>query len=386
MSTFLRFLTFTFLAVLGMILAFSAGYFVHRFQASGEADFPLLQEAFSVLSRHALVEPPVPPALEYGMIRGMLQTYADPYTIFVEPLQHELNTQNLQGKFGGIGVTLGQDEEGHILLFPFLDGPAARAGLLEGDRLLLVDSLEIIPGTPFETVEAAMRGLVGDSVAIRVARTPDFQPLEYKIRLESFPIPSVTWHLAVGEARVGVVKINLISASTPEEVETAIADLRSRGATHFVLDLRDNGGGLLASAVDTARLFLRDGTILQQQYRGKPVETFHVLRAGALVDLPLALLVNRGTASAAEIIAAALKVHDRAVLVGETTFGKDTMQLVFELKDGSSLHVSAGRWWIPGLEPPVGENGLQPDVNLPAEAMEPAAWMAAAVQAVLDEE
>ena len=130
----------------------------------------------------------------------------------------------------------------------------------------------------------------------------------------------------------------------------------------FVIDLRNNPGGLLDAGVNIARLFLKDGDVLAQQYRGQEVETFQVEQPGSLSDLPVVILVNHGSASSAEIIAGALQVHQRAYLVGESTFGKDTIQLVFNLSDSSSMHVTAARWWIPGLEPPVGGNGLQPDV------------------------
>jgi carboxyl-terminal processing protease len=109
-------------------------------------------------------------------------------------------------------------------------------------------------------------------------------------------------------------------------------------------------------------LFLREGVIIEHRYRDKGVEAYRVEHPGPFVDLPLVVIVNENTASAAEIIAGSLKVHSRAQIVGTQTYGKDTIQLVFDLKDGSSLHVTAARWWIPGLEPPIGEGGLQPDI------------------------
>jgi carboxyl-terminal processing protease len=125
-------------------------------------------------------------------------------------------------------------------------------------------------------------------------------------------------------------------------------------------------------------LFLREGVIIEHQYRDQGVEVFRVERPGAFVDLPLVVIVNENTASAAEIIAGALKVHRRAQIIGAQTYGKDTIQLVFDLKDGSSLHVTSARWWIPGLEPPIGEGGLQPDI--PAATMPDQSGVDAAIQ------
>jgi carboxyl-terminal processing protease len=136
--------------------------------------------------------------------------------------------------------------------------------------------------------------------------------------------------------------------------------------------LRDNPGGLLTAGVDVARLFLKDGVVIEQQYKGRDVETFHVEKPGPLADLPLTVLINGGSASAAEIIAGAIKAHRRAMLVGETSYGKSTIQLVFDLKDGSSLHVTAARWWIPGLEAISGlENFSRPENVYQGKGIEP---------------
>jgi carboxyl-terminal processing protease len=131
------------------------------------------------------------------------------------------------------------------------------------------------------------------------------------------------------------------------------------------MDLRNNAGGLLSAGVDIARMFLQSGVVMKHQYRDQEVETYHVEKPGQFVQLPLVVLVNENTASAAEIIAGALKVHQRATIIGMPTYGKDSIQLVFSLNDGSSLHVTAAHWWIPGLDPPIGEGGLQPDIQIP---------------------
>jgi len=125
--------------------------------------------------------------------------------------------------------------------------------------------------------------------------------------------------------------------------------------------LRNNGGGLLDAGIETARLFLDDGVVITQQYRGRDPEVFRVEKRGALADIPLVVLVNHNSASAAEIIAGALQAHGRAELVGTPTYGKDTIQLVFDLEDGSSLHVTAAHWWLPGMESGIAGQGLQPD-------------------------
>ena len=388
MKEFKHVYLWTLLALALLSAGFLGGFMTHDFLLRiGRlgSDFPILQQAHSILSNHAYSNLPERTPLQYGMIRGMLQAYGDPYTTFLEPVQSELEGHSLQGHFGGIGVRLGNDIEGFIVLFPFPEGPAAEAGVLEGDRLLAVDELVISLDTPLDAVQAAVRGPVGKLVALKLGRPPDYSTVEVAVTRQEIALPSVTWHLEPSQPKVGTLEINIIAASTAGEIEKAVADLQGRGATHFILDLRNNGGGLLSAGMDTARLFLDEGVVMQQQYRGKDVESFLVQKPGALSGIPLVVLVNQHTASAAEIIAGALQAHGRAALVGTPTFGKDSIQLIFELQDGSSLHVTAAKWWIPGLDQPEGVTSLQPDWPVEAENPESEEYIQAAIQALFQD-
>lgn len=355
---------FALLQLLLVTVAFAAGFLYRQWFYNGD-DFTLFYRALNVLKENGYYDLPNTRELEYGMIKGLLEAYNDPYTVFVEPPQHELQTNQLQGRFGGIGVRMERDGENYVHLYPLPDSPAARAGILEGDLLLGVDGIVITPDMPTDTIQAAIRGPVGESVTIVVGRSPDFKPITLKMKRAEVPLPSVTWNLAPEESRVGVIQINVIADTTPNEVTNAIKDLQERGATHFILDVRNNGGGLVDAGVNTARLFLKEGAVIQQQYRGEDVKTYSVSKPGPFTDLPLVVLTNKGTASAAEILAGALQGQGRARLVGDPTFGKDSIQLVFDLGDGSSMHVTAARWWIPGLAVEIKANGLQPDVLAP---------------------
>ena len=362
MRTFFRSLFITLLILSFMTISFVAGFFFHQHANKEEIQFPILHQSYKILLTHGYSDPPAAPALEYGMIRGMLSAYGDPYSSFSEPAQHELQTNALQGAFGGIGITLGKDSLGFHVLFPFPDSPAAKAGILDGDRLLQVDNVHITPETPPESIQAALRGPVEEPVHLIVARTPDYTEIELIIERMEISLPSVAWHLDLVDLRLGVIQINLIAATTHQELFTAFSDLQSRGATAYALDLRNNGGGLLDAGIDISRLFLSSGVILEQKYRGQPVETYSTDEPGELSMYPLVVLVNHSTASAAEIIAGSLQANDRAILIGAPTFGKDTIQLVFDLEDGSSLHVTAAHWWIPGFNQSLADHGLQPDI------------------------
>lgn len=343
-------------------VGFAAGYVVNSAINDSSSDWQILNSAYRILRDNGWKDLPTDPALEYGMIRGMVQTYDDPYTIFVEPVQHELQSDTLAGSFGGIGVRLGNDSQDRVVLYPIPGGPAENEGILEGDRLVSVDELVITTETAIETIQAALRGPVGEWVEIRIIRAHDSTPLQFRIKRAEIPLPSVTWHIDPDEPRLGVIEVNVVASSTPDEIVNAVGDLSQRGADVFLLDLRDNYGGLLTAGIDTARLFLDQGEIIQQQYRGKDAEVFRVEKPGPLKDIPLTVLVNHNTASASEIIAGALQAHQRAQLIGSSTYGKDTIQLIFDLEDGSSLHVTSAKWWIPNLEPSFGSNGLQPDI------------------------
>ena len=346
-----------------VLLAFVSGYFLRDLVRRPEGGFAVLTQAEEILREHAYDPVPPDPALEYGMIRGMIEAYNDPFTSFFEPARHELQTNDLEGAFGGIGVTLDRDANGAMRLYPFPDSPAAASGVQAGDVLLRVDELMVTENLNFDELKAAIRGAVGTSVEIEVYRSETDQAFTFAIERQEVALPSVTWRLAPDYPSIGLIEVHLIAESTPGEIERAAGDLSQQGAEFFVLDLRGNGGGLLQAGIECARLFLADGLIIQQQYRDQDVITYEVEEPGALSGLPLIIWVDQNTASAAEIFAGALQMNGLA-LVGTHTFGKDAIQLVFELEDGSSIQVTAAKWWFPDLSFPNNGVGLLPDVEV----------------------
>jgi carboxyl-terminal processing protease len=243
-----------FLLILAALIAsFTSGFYVRDVVEGRQENWPILKQAYSILENHGLKDLPPKSQLEYGMIRGLLNVYDDPYTIFVEPAEHELESDNLKGSFGGIGVRLDRDAAGNLLLYPFPESPAAAAGVVEGDILLAVDDLQITPDVAFDVIQAQLRGPVGSRVKIRIQHQVDSKEERVTIRRAEIPLPSVTWHLYPQDQHLGIVEINLIASSTAHEVQQAIQDMSARGASRFVLDMRDNFGGLLDTGVDVAR-------------------------------------------------------------------------------------------------------------------------------------
>lgn len=380
-----RNLLILFLAAAGFLSAFLSGYFFNSYFNDSKYVFSLLDQAYGILINHSYLNLPEQSALEYGMIRGLLQASGDPHASFHEPVQHELASDNLQGRYGGIGVELSRIGDGDILMYPIIDGPASQAGVLRGDKLISVDGFVVTAEVSIDDIKAELRGPLGSWLNLVVSREPDFTNREFRIKREEIHIPSVTWRSIQNYPSIGLIKINIIAETTPDEILNAVETLQEAGAASLILDLRNNGGGLLTAGVESAKLFLREGIILQQQYRGENVETFSSRSPGPLADIPLVVLVNRNTASAAEIIAGALQINSRAQLIGESTFGKDTIQLIFDLNDGSSLHITAAKWWIPGIDHPFGEQGLEPDIRIIQDDSHLDSILEAAIQALTDE-
>ena len=341
--------------ILLIIISIAIGAFGYRFVSRYQGELTLLQQARAIVESNSILDIPDKPTLEYGMIRGMLAELNDPYTYFVEPAAHEVETNDMTGSFGGIGARLERDTDLNWRLYPLPDSPSLAAGLMDGDIILAIDDQSVTTETDDITLLAAVRGPVGDPVDLTVLRGDE--TLTVTIEREAVAIPSVAWNVLPEAATIGILHVYRIAETTADEIQTGITDLQAQGAAAFILDLRNNGGGLVDSAVDIARLFLSDGEVLHEQFKGESENVYEVKSPGSYTDLPLVVLINDYTASSAEILAGALSAQDRALLIGTPSYGKTTIQYIFDLQDGSSVHVTSGRWWIPGVDFP-----LQPDI------------------------
>lgn len=356
----------TALTVISLLIAFAGGYLFNQFINPPELELPLLSQAQSIIINHAYYPLPETRALEYGMIHGMVSALEDPYASFVEPVQHELDSDAFEGQFGGIGSQITVNENNQFVLFPFPDSPAQEAGIQDGDILVAVDQVQITPEMDINTVVSMIRGPEGQKVSLVLSRPPEMQNFEVEISRGNFPLPSVTWRQLEQDKSIGLIQVNLIADTTAEEISNAIEDLKTGGVHYFILDLQDNGGGLLEAGIEIARLFLEDGDVMYQQASGEKIETYRVNKPGEYTQIPLVVLINSFSASASEIIAGALQTHDRAVLIGTPSFGKNTIQLVFTLEDDSSIHITNAIWWLPG-DSPGDEFRLSPEIIAESE-------------------
>jgi carboxyl-terminal processing protease len=339
--------------------------------AAQEQQYPVLAQAEALLAEHYLRDLPDRTALEYGAIRGLLGTLNDRLTYFIDPPVAASEGNVLAGAYGGIGVQVKRDEAGRFALYPFRDGPAARAGVRDGDILLTVNNVPVAPETGQDAVDQLLRGEVkdGNGVTIGVRAVSDGVEGEertYTIPFETIEVPSVVWRRLSEEPTFGYIQILRFTSRTPDELRKAIAELRSAdggGLRAVVLDLRNNPGGLLQESVDVANEFLAADQVVLYEQKKDGEKIFRAAGGGTLTDLPLIAIVNGGTASASELVAAALKDQGRAQIIGQPSFGKGTVQLIFQLLDKSSLHVTTAEFLPPNRGKLEGV-GVQPDISM----------------------
>lgn len=350
--------------------AFLAGYLTHDFlearetrQSISEGQFGLFFEAWDKIDNNFLGDLPNPDQLTYAAIRGSLQTLNDPYTVFLEPIVRNDERETLRGNFGGIGVSLSRDDAGNLVLDPTPENPAAEAGVLVGDILLSVDATMISAEMPLNEVSDLLRGEKGTEVELLILRTDTSEQLEIEVTRADILIPSVFARILREDSRIGYIKLSRFTGESGGEIKAAVESLLEQGATRFILDLRDNGGGLLNAAVEVSDNFLAQQIIYHQITRTDGESSEATKRETILPDSPLIVLINGGTASSSEIVAGALQDHNRATLIGERTFGKGSVQLVYDLSNGSSVHVTWARWLTPNRQE-IDQNGLTPDAEV----------------------
>lgn len=342
----------TVITIISLGIAFTAGFLTNQFINPPELNLPILAQAQNIIQNHAYYELPPDPAMEYGMIHGLVGAIQDPYSAFVEPVQHELTQDTFEGEFGGIGAEVRLEEDQRITLYPFPDSPAEQAGVENGDILTVVDGTEITLEMDIHTVVSMVRGPEGERVQITIQRPPEMTEYEFVIKRQVFQLPSVTWRIIEEHPEIGLVDINLIASSTTQEIRTAVEELRSQQVDKFIFDLTGNGGGILDSGIEIAQLFLHDGdVILYQHFKGEEQDVYKANSDGEFSSLPMVVLIDQNSASASEIIAGAIQAHQRAPLLGRPSYGKNTIQLVFTLDDNSSVHVTSAVWWLEGGNP-----------------------------------
>jgi len=298
----------------------------------------------------------------YEALRTALKTLEDPYTRFMDQKQYESLTNQTSGELSGVGMRLTQDEETEILTVsaPIKNSPAMAAGVQAGDQILKIDGVPT-QGMTVEEAAEKIRGEEGTSVSLEFRS--EGRKVVRKLTRARIEIPSVEHSVRQEEgARVGYIRLSQFTSHAAEEMQAAIKELNAEGADAFVLDLRGNPGGLLYASIDIARMWLEEGEIVQTVDREERDEHIKADNT-ALTDLPLAILVDKGSASSSEILTGALQDNDRAVVVGSPTFGKALVQSLHPLLDGSGIAVTIAQYYTPkGTD--ISKTGISPDVEV----------------------
>ncbi|TVP55727.1 MAG: S41 family peptidase, partial [Nodularia sp. (in: Bacteria)] len=298
----------------------------------------------------------------YTSIREMLKRLDDPYTRFMDPEEFKNMQVDTSGELTGIGITISQDEETKkiVVISPIDDTPAFKAGVLAKDIITKING-KSTEGMDTNQAVSLIRGEPGTKIKLTVER--EGQPKQFDItraRIEIHPVKYSTQQTPAG--KIGYIRLNQFSANASREMQSAIRDLERQRVDGYIMDLRGNPGGLLFSSVEIARMWLDRGTIVSTIDRRGEQER-EVARGRALTNKPLVVLVDKGSASASEILSGALQDNKRAVLVGSQTFGKGLVQSVRPLEDGSGLAVTIAKYMTPnGTD--INKQGVSPDVTV----------------------
>lgn len=297
--------------------------------------------------------------LETGSLRGMVEALDDRFSHYFTPREYRLFQESIGGEFSGVGMTVVEDRRGLLVTGVFRGSPAARAKIRPGDRIVAVDG-ESIAGESSELATARIKGKPGTFVRLTLRRRGSTRRL--RIRRERITVPVVDDRLrTVDGKRLGVVAIASFTSGLHGQVRRSVRRLLRRGARGIVIDLRQNGGGLLSEAVLVSSVFVPDGVIVVTKGRTQPRR---VLRAAgdAIARKPLTVLVDRGTASASEIVTAALQERLGAKVVGRRTFGKGVFGQIFNLDNGGAIDLTLGNYFTPKGRN-LGGKGIEPDVR-----------------------
>ena len=321
------------------------------------ADYEMIQQAWDLIQTKYVDQSAVSAqSLTYGAIGGMVDSLGDTgHSVFLTPAEVQQENQAIQGKLDGIGAEVSVKNGNVVVVAPIDGSPAQKAGLQSGDIILKVDGTAV---TGVQDAVTRIRGTPGTSVTITIL-TPAGNTTDFTIVRAEITINSVNWQM-LPETTIADLRISSFSSGTSTSLDTALAAIKAQGATAIVLDLRDNPGGLLDEAIGTASRFLTGGYVLEEKDINGNIKKDAVLNNVTKTNLPMVVLINGGTASAAEIVSGALQDTGRAKLIGQTTFGTGTALVGYNLTDGSELVLGVSEWLTP-LGKSIWHTGLTPD-------------------------
>ncbi len=347
--------------IVGVIIACIAAGLGGLFFWANATGVDNLVKTYFLIRTEALAPPPVSTLVE-GAIKGMVDSLGDPYSVYLNKDDYrDLNVQ-IEGSFGGIGVEFGMDKDKHLVIESVLPGtPASSAGLQSGDILAQIDS-QSTAQMSMDDAAKLLRGNVGTAVTIKVWRQRDSQYHTVTLKREQISVPSATGAILPGHPEIAYIQVTTFNqASTLPQLSQAFASLDKKGYRALVLDLRDNPGGDLQTAVDVASYFVPPGPVVRIVNRSGAEDILQSTRSQKYLQVPLVVLVNGGSASASEIVAGAIKDTGSGTLIGTRTFGKGVVQTVFNLGGQVGVKLTTDKYLTPkGID--INKKGIDPDI------------------------
>jgi carboxyl-terminal processing protease len=324
-----------------------------------------VQQVQSLLLDQALV-PPTETSLTATTIDGMLKSLGDPYAMYFNPTHYKAFNEMEQGAFGGIGVTVGENKKGEAYVVNVIDTtPAQKAGVKAGDIFASIDGTTQ-PKWTSEQVVKLVRGKPGTIVAVGFRRGATPKPIAFKITRAEIRVPNTKAEMVGPNKDIGYIRLFSFNANAPSDLRKDIKKLDAKGAKGFILDLRDNPGGLLQAGIDVVSLFVKSGPAVRVDERNKPEHVYYVTGETA-TSKPMVVLVNADSASASEIAAGALQDYGRAIIVGVKSFGKGSVQTVGQLSNGGAVKFTIAHYLTPEKRV-IDKKGVIPDVIIPMDA------------------
>jgi carboxyl-terminal processing protease len=330
--------------------------------AEGYEELKTFTEVLSVIKKH-YVEEVKTKDLVYSAIKGMLNSL-DPHSSFMPPEEYKEMQVETKGEFGGLGIQVGMKDGMLTVVAPLEDTPAFLAGIKAGDKIVKIND-EPTRGMSLQDAVSKMRGAPKTSITIGILREGWKEPKDFTITREIIKIKSVKSKVIQGD--IGYVKISQFQEQTAEDLAAALKKLEEKKINSLILDLRNNPGGLLNSAIDVSSEFLPEGKLVVYTKTRSGEKTDFDTEGDNHFTKPMIVLVNQGSASASEIVAGALKDWNRAVILGTQTFGKGSVQTVIPLSDGSGLRLTTAKYYTPKGKS-IQNTGITPDIEVKLEA------------------
>lgn len=300
--------------------------------------------------------------LVYGAMEGMVKALGDPYTVFMRPKESKDFSEQINGAFSGVGIEIGLRSNILTVIAPIKNSPAEKAGIMAADKIVKINN-KSTDGMGTDEAVKLIRGPKGTVVNLTIMRESDNKPKEFTLRRDTIKIPAVDFKI-LDDGTTAYARMFVFNKNVDSEFEKVAREISKSKAKRIILDLRNNPGGLLDSAVNIAGYFLDSDKIVTIERFGDGKEnSFSTSPNGLLKSYPLVVLINKGSASASEILAGALKDNRGVTIVGETSFGKGSVQEVVEMPDKSSVKITIAKWLTPnGVS--ISEQGIKPDVEV----------------------